>query len=90
MIDHLPRYLGQVTREINIYTMQTGQVVGNQLKWDNRQDTSKTIRTGRYTNRFVLCWNLFITFCADNDGLTFTCRHLLQSAMNFLHNTYQT
>lgn len=78
------KYLGQVTREIDIDTVQHCQVVGQELQRDDRQKTAQTVSDGWDTNQLVGLANVRVTLVADDDGFAFTGSDLLQRVRDFL------
>lgn len=62
--------LGQVTREIDVESLQDGQPVGNQLQGDDIEETLKAVDGLGDLNLLSLgCVELLVSLVADDDGL---------------------
>lgn len=65
--------LSQVTREVNVETLENSEPVGNQLQWDDIEDTLENInRLGDLDLLGLVLAKLLVAFVADNNGLAST------------------
>ena len=79
--------LGQVTRTVHVASTEDGNVVREQLHWNNRQDTLEAIDSVWHFDKLgsiLLC--LQVTSFADDDRTALAGSHLLQGVDAFLAN----
>jgi hypothetical protein len=66
-------------REVDINSVEAGQVVGQKLEWDNVDNALEAVHNLRNTDGFVFIRDTNVVGVTDNDGSSLSGCDLLQS-----------
>ena len=72
----------QVPWEIDIKSILNGEVVAQELKWNDVEETLQAIHRLRYADGFAPLGNTIITLVANNDRLRLPCGNLSECRLH--------